>query len=288
MLLTISQTVPPLPGQTPDTGTPTPQTPSKKTASNEKQGTPTPSQIIPGQSVTGTPSQVPAQNQTDANKGYSVAVTKLPSVSVDRDWIDCAILILNLGLLGVGSFGVYAALKTLDEVKKQANLTQATLLLQFPPRLKVRNVVLVSANPPFHQEWFVEFTIVNTGGSTAHITHSSFNWQVFEDGLPPNLIHDVRNADKYHFSLAPGEERVLFEKIDDEDLIALFRMYGRHDRSGMIQQRTRFLYFFGHAKYQTDRLTKEREGTIRSISVCRHYNLREGRFVSVPDYEYED
>lgn len=154
----------------------------------------------------------------------------------------------------------------------------------------VRNVILHRENPPFQMPWCIEFTIANVGGSRAHVIESAFDSNVFENGPPPLLIYTsaglVPNA--WNVTLMPGEDRTFFVNIEDEDLIGLFRMYGTRDVTGNVRQRSRHLYFFGRAKYQTDRMTPEQEGIIRSMAVFRHYDLAQGRFVTFddPDYEY--
>ena len=85
----------------------------------------------------------------------------------------------------------------------------------------------------------------------------------------------------------PGEEEWFVVNIEDDDLIGLFGMYGTHDKTGTVQQRSRYLYFVGRAKFQTDRMTNKHEGIIRSMGICRHYDLVKGRFVPANDCGYE-
>jgi hypothetical protein len=195
----------------------------------------------------------------------------------------------NVALIVIGFGGVVAAIWTLRQIKRQADLTQATLMLTFPPKLVVRNVILFRENVPRGTPLSIGFAIANIGGSTAHIVESFFDSHVFEDGPPPLPIYTsaggVPNA--WNGTLMPGEEQCFVVNIEDEDLIGLFGMYGTHDNVGTVHQRSRYLYFVGRAKFQTDKMTSQQEGVIRSIGVCRHYDLRKGRFVTVDDSDYE-
>jgi hypothetical protein len=56
-----------------------------------------------------------------AESQHAVSVTALPSVSVARDWLDRTALLISAVLMFVGIIGVFAALKTLRAIKKQAD-----------------------------------------------------------------------------------------------------------------------------------------------------------------------
>src|SRR5579883_747097 len=118
------QAPPPLPGQTPEGGTTTAQQSSQKTSASENLRTEIPAHVVPGPTIAGTTGQNAAQSQTNGNQDHLVTVAKFPSVSVERDRIDTAMLLLNIGLFAVGSFGVWAALRTLNQVKRQADLME--------------------------------------------------------------------------------------------------------------------------------------------------------------------
>lgn len=127
VLVSVSQTSPPLPRQAPNASTSTTKKHNKKTTGGKGEGFAIPPALVSGPSVTGAPSQNGPQNQADINEGHSVAVTKLPSVSVDRDWIDRTTLALGIGLLLVGGFGVWAALRTLNAIRRQIDLQERTM-----------------------------------------------------------------------------------------------------------------------------------------------------------------
>ena len=126
MLLAIIEASPPLPGQTADTGASATKKHGKKTTSNKSEGVPIPTPSH-SPSVTGATGQNASQNQAETDEGHAVTITKFPSVSVERDWIDGTMLVLNIGLLVAGFFGVRAALRTLNQVKRQADLMQDQL-----------------------------------------------------------------------------------------------------------------------------------------------------------------
>jgi hypothetical protein len=47
-----------------------------------------------------------AQTSPPALAPSTVAVSKFPSVSTDRDWVDYGLLVFNFGLVLIGFFGV--------------------------------------------------------------------------------------------------------------------------------------------------------------------------------------
>jgi hypothetical protein len=68
-----------------------------------------------------------AQTSPPALAPSTVAVSKFPSVSTDRDWVDYGLLVFNFGLVLIGFFGVRAAVRTLRAIQKQAALTETQI-----------------------------------------------------------------------------------------------------------------------------------------------------------------
>jgi hypothetical protein len=74
----------------------------------------------PGNNVSAFPGKIQTYQRRGKDKQDSVAVSELPSVSVDRDWIDYSLLACNVSLAVIGFFGVRAAIRTLRAIKEQA------------------------------------------------------------------------------------------------------------------------------------------------------------------------
>jgi hypothetical protein len=123
MFLAVYQAPIPIPGQTADHGA----TDRKQLTSNTRKGQepatppPVPNPDVGLAALRGQPN---TDQRTGENKPDTVAISKFPSVSIDRDWVDCLMLAFNAGLILIGYFGVRAAVRTLRAIERQAHLMQ--------------------------------------------------------------------------------------------------------------------------------------------------------------------
>ncbi len=167
--------------------------------------------------------------------------------------------------------------------RRQTRLASQTLVATFRPRLLVRNVVLdvgtvvtVAGTPD--KAWAVRYTITNTGGSPAKVTHLLAD-SVYpeEGGLPAIARFRDGNAFTESFSLQPGQHREVTSEIPKNvsDYVRFLRSVG---------QGATDLYFTGYLRF-ADEL-----GLSRSYGFCRKYNPNLKRFeiVDNPDYEFAD
>jgi hypothetical protein len=116
VLLSISQTLTPIPRQAPDNTASRSQA-LQKNATRKQNPTPAPPVInpIPPQSNQDASRQPPAKNAQQ-----TVIIREPVSVSVERNWVDC----LSVGFTGllviIGAIGICAAIRTLKAIEKQA------------------------------------------------------------------------------------------------------------------------------------------------------------------------
>ncbi|MGA2561833.1 MAG: hypothetical protein ABSF17_19350, partial [Terracidiphilus sp.] len=104
-----------------------------------------------------------AQTSPPAATPSTVAVSKLPSVSVERDGFDRAMIGFNIALILVGAFGVCAALRTLGQIQRQANLQERAIR----PWIGTISIAEGDLRPdgPDHQSIHSVVTLKNTGPS---------------------------------------------------------------------------------------------------------------------------
>ena len=134
VLLSIMQAAPPIPRQTPNNGNATGQSITKNAQQDKTpslQSAPVPKIAAPA------PDQNAGQSKQPDNAAQTVRVTKFPSVSVSRDWIDCLTVFFTGILVIVGIVGVRAALRTLGAIEKQTaammNSERAWLIPELVP-----------------------------------------------------------------------------------------------------------------------------------------------------------
>ena len=126
VLLAVCQTPIPLPGQTTDTNTPAPKKGKQQTAAAQEPATSIPA-VTSSPSVSGSSSQNTTNQHKSQGNPNTVAISDFPSVSVNRDWFDYALVVFNLGLVLIGFFGVRAAIRTLRAIEKQAGLMETQI-----------------------------------------------------------------------------------------------------------------------------------------------------------------
>jgi hypothetical protein len=237
-----------------------------------------------------------------------VEIVSEVSVRSEKDIVDKTILLCTVALTVIGAAGTCVAIKTLKAINRQAlymlvharhfdKLAKAAndnvramnrnIALQFRPRLIVRKVNLnagtqipVVGQPDAHP-WTIDYAIANTGGTPATLTLSGFHFSEFRDEIPVRLEYDMQPIAAL-IVLAAGEERHFSIGIENR-LTALFRMIGtRGDH--FDHQAIAHTFFWGCVQYTDD------NGILRNTAVCRHYDLKEGRFTNEAgqDYEYAD
>jgi len=144
--LAIAQTSPPIPRKAADASTSAAKRPKNKNASAVNPATSTPDQTAVGKGIANSNGKSESNRDKQKNNPDTVAVSKFPTVSVERDWIDYTLVPLNFCLVIIGALGVMAALATLRKIKEQANWmeTQAGLMARqvemTEPRLHVDGV----------------------------------------------------------------------------------------------------------------------------------------------------
>jgi hypothetical protein len=179
VVLAICQAAAPLPGQTgqtPDVGARSRDEAAKKTAAKKRDSPPT--VTLDGPSVASAPAQNGAQQQATANEAHPISVAKFPSVSVNRDWIDCILVILNIGLLVVGISGVRAAISTLNKISRQVDLQERTMQ-QWVDYRNWRSEYRASDNG--RQLLLVGFDVVNPTNFPVTIPSGQFSFRFNEN-----------------------------------------------------------------------------------------------------------
>lgn len=124
MLLAVMQTAPPVPRHTADKASSSGQ--GVKNHANDKE--------TPAPSPTPTPEIAKPKTQNNGadtphnpNAQQSMAISELPPVSVEKDWMDKTAWLFGALLILIGAAGVYAAVKTLKAIEKQAGLMEGQL-----------------------------------------------------------------------------------------------------------------------------------------------------------------
>lgn len=114
VLLTLMQTLPPVVGQTADTGAGKRQAVQKQAKQDSQPaaevGTPNkPNTPRIPEDKKASSGEVQADSKGQHDTKQTVTISKPVPVSVERDWIDYATLFLSLGLVIVGAWAVVAA-----------------------------------------------------------------------------------------------------------------------------------------------------------------------------------
>src|SRR4051812_13576130 len=123
VLLFACQTIPPLRGQIADAGTRDTKSGETNRGSSQHPSSPVPSPTA-SKSPSGEPSQDKRNKKEDHAESPNVLISKIPSISVDRDKFDYIGTLVNVVLALIGIGGVLAALRTLRAVEKQAVLME--------------------------------------------------------------------------------------------------------------------------------------------------------------------
>lgn len=120
--------VPPIPGQTPNKSTNSTANPKDSPGTQKK-----PTQQVPtvpiGDSGTAITDKEHGTSKPEENKPITVSPTKPLDIRADvsKDWMDRANWGFTAVLVLIGAGGVYAAVRTLNQIKRQADLMQQQL-----------------------------------------------------------------------------------------------------------------------------------------------------------------
>ncbi len=306
MLLLVTQAPVPVPGQTANS----PTASSGQTNSQSKgHNAPPEAPMAVVQPVTTAEGQDANRDHTKDNATYAVIVRELPTVTIAKGGFDWATL-ANYLLVVVGFGGIGVALwtlcfirkqvgemtlqrgvmqQTLSAIKRQAEIADKTIVLQFRPKVIVRGGYVQKwgegglDTPPGGE---VGFILVNTGGTPAKITDSIAAVNYAKTNLLDGGVF-LGNP-----TLQPGEEWLCQIELTEDAAYAIQLTNDRYAewRDDPSEVSTTYrdlgnpLYFVGYVSY-TDDL-----GLSRSTKFLRRYAPESHSFVTVDDaaHEYVD
>jgi len=167
----------------------------------------------------------------------------------------------------------------LEEMRKAREIENKTLILQYRPRLIIRNTVTKDYSVTIGQniKCTVAFQLVNMGGSPAHVIHG----EVYLLAVDASDLKDIRISEGNHGemqerSLQPGE-RQNFEDLLDSSIVADEEWAAFHQG----QNSSHSLYLLGTIWYKDDL------GIPRQVGVHRKYDPSNLRFIPQNDSEEE-
>lgn len=173
----------------------------------------------------------------------------------------------------------------LEEMRKAREIENKTLILQYRPKIIVRNTKVLQFSIDLGKPWECEirFQIVNTGGSPAHIRPGSYIQLVsaLSNGAGKN---ELKWGDPCQISsviLEPGVGIVVEECLPTG---VLFDLQWENFNQGWDTQPRRYIYFTG-VLYYTDNLDIP-----RSTGIHRRLEPKSGEFApnKESDQEYSD
>ncbi len=156
-------------------------------------------------------------------------------------------------------------------IRNSVELTRAALVATYPPALIFRGFSLVERNFGEKQRVQVNFTVTNTGGTTATVTDAGGAIVFVQSSLPPDVTFAKRNIT--NVTLRSGEA-TNWPVTSAAALTAA-------EVNSLYQGATRIVCV-GYLTYKDD------FGTIRNSGFCRQYDLSRRRWSILvdPDYEY--
>ncbi len=191
---------------------------------------------------------------------------------------------IALAIIGFG-YLVFAGLQW-NEISEQARIANKMLLLQFRPKLIIRNVVIDVADeiprPPLfrdHHPVSGQFYISNTGGTEAKITEIGC-WVEWSQILPMQRPYEGKHGFECSATALQPSQSIpwTFNSANDGKLM---NARANDILSGMGNWA---LYVMGWVQYIDDLKTPRR------TAFCRKYEFSKGRFLAVddPDYEHQE
>lgn len=164
MLLSIVQAAPLVPSQAVNSANQTSQKAEKGTAQHKQPIAPTPSSKDVTEKAMS--EKTAANNPSPPNTEQAIRVRELPAVSVTRDWMDKTGWVFSLILVIVGIGGVWAALKTLSAIERQAETMDRTLRVDQRAWMGIVNIKIKRFLEP-ERDFIVEVETKNTGKTPA-------------------------------------------------------------------------------------------------------------------------
>jgi hypothetical protein len=186
-------------------------------------------------------------------------------------------------LAGTADASSKATAEMRTAIQTQAELMQKTLVLQFRPRVVIRGgfvegTRVAETNEP--NGGYVEFVIVNTGGTPAHIFRSEFVAKLVDYDIAPFNLFDGSTS-LGEFSLQTGAGRTARIQISLDVVKEIQEQVRRQFEVGFSPK---LVSFSGTLWYRDDL------GIERSLGVFRRFDPKERAFVPVKDSyaEYSD
>lgn len=248
----------------------------------------------------------PQAGKPEENKPTDIRIVQAP----DKDPYDKAAFWINVVLAVVGTVGIGVGLgtllflrkqvnemrlqrnsmdETLKAIQKQADLMKEqgerenkTLILQYRPKIIVRNAKVLNFSIELGQPWECEvrFQVVNTGGTPAYIQNYSYIQMV--TAIAPEMGKtDIKWADPTQLSgvtLNPGQSMTVDETIC---VGANFDLKWENFNQGFKETPLRFMYFTGVIEYVDDL------NTPRSTGIHRQFDPKTREFIPKEEREQE-
>jgi hypothetical protein len=190
-------------------------------------------------------------------------------------------------LVVVGIVGTFLALRTLRAIKRQAELTRASLILTQRPRIIIRNIALddprLLVEVPRHGTDSVTisgtFYVSNIGGTPGTITENHSEILVFERpaALPMKRPYEGKTGGRVSITLTSGQSAPITFPAEGRELTRLERI--------SIEHGTMTLHIIGWVAYADDM------GNERRTAFCRRWDYILQRFIAInddPDYEHAE
>ena len=310
VLLAVSQASAPVPRQATDNAAGSSQ--HIKQQSDDKQN-PSPGSVRPivqnraSANVDKDNGETPAKTDTQE----TIFITESAAMPIKDRWNKAYVIFTGL-LVIIASLGVSAAIKTLREIKQQVEemeqqrivmggqletmkgqlgemkqtreIETKTLLLQYRPKIIIRDARASDFNvaelgQPAKGK--VHFTIINSGGSAAHIVEGTV--AAWSADVPDGIVKISYGEDFLiaEFTLEPGQDRS-FDRILNAGVTNDLQWANYH--AGDRTEPTKAIYLVGTIKYLDDLKIPRRTGFFRV------YDPKTGKFVPSKnsDEEYAD
>lgn len=296
VLLAAMQTSPPVPRQATDGGIQPADT--VKREPHKDKNPPSSATSVKNSACSPSDSDGTSNENAKHHNEQSVAITKLPAVSVHRDWADWIAWLLTIALAGVGVAGVIAAFRTLKKIGDQTSVAKDAFIASNRPCLTIKHVSIIPdrdipGSPNKDLEWKFSCIVANVGGSKASIVESSLTAQLEGVGTLEGLLPDMPPYGKKYsfasFTIEPGERQERVIKLDANDESMKLRQAHRIAKIRRLQGdlpklTTAPKVFFGFFRYKDDRGVARLTGfgcvwDAEDLSCARLNN---------PSYDYED
>jgi hypothetical protein len=207
-----------------------------------------------------------------------------------------SLVLANWALVAVAAIAGCVAWLTLRQIRQQAKTAYAALVAQFRPRIIVRKIEL---DPPSCDvylarkggDWRVVLSLVNTGGTVAHIRkcEAKFYWY---KGVTAQMLKQIASTTREPFDMASGDRtRIEVAILSETGLASGLDDAGKfHSQLAMTEEvvlkqgheQDLFPICSGTIQYTDDR------GAIKpETGFWRAYHLKTQQFVASGDPEHE-